>query len=71
MSRGIYTAGRVLPAENTNQSPFGYSGTLDTGVLGGEFGPLVNNLQYLDETVYFAFDFRESGTASSKCAKHP
>jgi hypothetical protein len=65
MSRDFYTAARVLPAENTNQSPFGFLGTSDIGVFATYYYPIVNNLQYLDETVYLAYDFRESGTGSS------
>jgi hypothetical protein len=65
MSKDIFSAARVLPQENTNNSPFGLSGTSDIGIFGSEYGPPVDNLQYLDETVYLAYDFRESGTAST------
>jgi len=65
MSRGVLTDARVLPQENTNNSPFGFLGTSDIGVTQTRYAPVVNNLQYLDETVYIAYDFRESGTASS------
>jgi len=65
MSKDFYTAARVLPQQNTNQSPFGLLGTADTSVFSTNYYPIVNNLQYLDETVYLAYDFRESGTGSS------
>jgi hypothetical protein len=55
-----------LPQENTNNSPFGLSGSLDTTLVDAVYyGPLVNYLQYLNNTVYLTYDFRESGTSTA------
>jgi hypothetical protein len=58
---------RVLPQENTNNSPFGLSVTAsgETNIGDVQYGPLVNYLQYLNQTIYITYDFRESGTSST------